>query len=64
MRSACPACRAVSSSRCITIHLKVTGEPPASVTVITSEEIKLFGYRTLADILESMPGMYVTYDRN
>ncbi len=45
-------------------YAQKTENAPASVTVITSEEIKLFGYRTLADILESMPGMYVTYDRN
>ena len=39
-------------------------EAPASITVITSEEIKRYGYRTLADILQSIQGFYVSYDRN
>ena len=39
-------------------------EAPSSITVITSEEIKRYGYRTLADILASVQGFCVTYDRN
>ncbi len=39
-------------------------EAPSAVTVITAEEIKTYGYRTLADILRSFPGVYVSYDRN
>jgi iron complex outermembrane receptor protein len=39
-------------------------EAPASVTIISADEIKKFGYRTLADIIRSIPGLYVTYDRN
>jgi outer membrane receptor for ferrienterochelin and colicins len=39
-------------------------EAPASVSFITAAEIARYGYRTLADILRSVRGMYVTDDRN
>jgi len=45
-------------------HMQNASEAPASVTVVTSEEIRKFGYRNLADILRSVPGFYVTYDRD
>jgi len=42
---------------------KIT-EAPSSVTIITSDEIRKYGYRTLADILKGVRGFYVTNDRN
>lgn len=39
-------------------------EAPASMTVITSDDIRAYGYRTLADVLRSVPGLYVSSDRN
>ncbi|HZQ69930.1 MAG TPA: TonB-dependent receptor [Terriglobales bacterium] len=45
-------------------HLQSGADAPSSVTVITSDEIERYGYRTLADILGSVRGFFVTYDRN
>ena len=45
-------------------HMQSASEAPASVTVVSSDEIQKFGYRNLADILRSVPGFYVTYDRD
>ncbi len=39
-------------------------QAPSSVSVITREDIRTFGYRTVADALESVRGTYLTYDRN
>ena len=41
-----------------------TTEAPASITVVSSDDVKRYGYRTLADVLRSVQGLYVSYDRN
>lgn len=40
-----------------------TWEAPASVSIVTRDEIKSFGYRSLADVLRSVPGLYTSNDR-
>ncbi|NOT26440.1 MAG: TonB-dependent receptor [Acidobacteria bacterium] len=45
-------------------HAQRPSEAPASVTVITATDIAQFGWRTLADVLVSVRGFNVTYDRN
>ena len=39
-------------------------EAPSSITVVPSDEIKRYGYRSLSDILASATGLFVSYDRN
>ena len=39
-------------------------EAPSAVSVITSKEIKYYGWRTLADVLAALPGMHKANDRN
>ena len=39
-------------------------EAPAAVTIITAEQIRKYGYRTFAQILDSAPGLFTNTDRN
>src|SRR6185503_14840391 len=45
-------------------HTQRLTEAPAPVTVVTATDIETFGWRTLADVLKSVRGFHVTYDRN
>ncbi|HUT34724.1 MAG TPA: TonB-dependent receptor [Planctomycetota bacterium] len=45
-------------------HEQRVCEAPAAVSIITAADIRRYGYRTLADIVASVPGCYSTYDRN
>jgi len=38
-------------------------EAPATVSVVTADDIRLFGYRNLSEVLGSMRGLHVSYDR-
>ena len=39
-------------------------DAPSSATVLTAADIRAFGWRTLADALATLPGLYVSNDRN
>ncbi len=45
-------------------HEQRITDAPSSVTIVTREEIQIFGHRTLADILRSVRDFYVSDDRN
>jgi outer membrane receptor protein involved in Fe transport len=40
------------------------GEAPSAAVVVDAEEIRTYGYRTLADILRGMPGIYISSDHS
>jgi iron complex outermembrane receptor protein len=41
-----------------------TTEAPSYISIVTADEIKRFGYRTLAEIVGSVAGFYANYDRS
>lgn len=41
-----------------------SAEAASSMGIITSDEIKYFGYRTLGEALNNQPGMYLSNDKN
>jgi iron complex outermembrane receptor protein len=45
-------------------HEQKSSEAPSWVSIVTSDEIRKYGYRTLEDLLKSVPGFYVNNDRN
>ncbi len=57
LRYAPPAVQAASKSK-LTVD-----QAPASVTVITREELQGFGYQTLAEALQAVRGFFLTDDR-
>jgi iron complex outermembrane receptor protein len=44
-------------------RIQTLREAPSAVSVVTAAEIREHGYRTLADVLRSLPSFYVTEDR-
>ena len=45
-------------------YAQTSAEAPASITIVTGDEIRLNGYRNMHEILESVRGFYVSNDRN
>jgi len=39
-------------------------DSPSAVAIITAEDIRTYGYRSIADVLNGMRGLFTTYDRN
>jgi iron complex outermembrane receptor protein len=39
-------------------------QAPSSISIVTAEEIRRFGYTSFADVLRSVRGLYVSNDRN
>ncbi len=45
-------------------HLEDSRQAPSSVSIITADDIRRYGWRTLGDVLNSLRGFYTSYDRD
>ncbi len=45
-------------------HEQRVTQAPSAISIVTAEDIKKFGHRTLTDVLRSVRGLYVSDDRN
>jgi iron complex outermembrane receptor protein len=45
-------------------HEQLASDAPASVAVVSAEEIERYGYRTLAEALQTLPGIFINYDHS
>lgn len=45
-------------------HLQTVRDAPASVSIITADDIARFGWSDLSQVLNSVGGFYTSYDRN
>jgi outer membrane receptor for ferrienterochelin and colicins len=43
---------------------QAVSDAPASIRIVTAADIQHYGYRTMADIIRSITGFFVTHDRN
>jgi iron complex outermembrane receptor protein len=45
-------------------HLQTMRDAPASVTIVTADDIEMYGWTDLSQVLNSVGGFYASYDRN